>query len=62
MLSNVADLSSRKMCPSRFVRFVSLRKTDRGSSESKVEVPGRTEEMARVRIEYLVSKFVISPK
>jgi hypothetical protein len=59
MLSNAANFSSRKTCPLRFVRFVLFSKTDRVSSETKVDVPWITEVLATVRIKYLVSDFVI---
>jgi hypothetical protein len=62
MLSNAADLSSKKMCPLCFGRFVSFRKTDRGSGKSKVEMPGRTKVLAPVRIKYLVIRFTIRTK
>jgi hypothetical protein len=45
-----------------FCAFCLFREMDRGSSESKIGVPGRTEVLAPVRIEYLVSKFVIGAK
>jgi hypothetical protein len=50
--SKAADLSSRNKCPGFPVLRVLVRNTLRGESESWVDVPGRTEVLAPLRIRF----------
>jgi hypothetical protein len=60
--SNTVLLLSRNKWPGAPLRLTSLRKTERSIREIKVEVEGRTDVLAPIRIECLTIFFTIKVK